>query len=48
MSKDTKGKSDKDCTDKINQQKKERKPIIYIEIRHESFDVNNISKNALP
>ena len=47
MSKDTKKKSDKDCADKINQLKTETKPIMYIEIRHNSFDKSNISKNVL-
>ena len=46
MCKDTKDKSDKDCTDRINQLEKERKPIMYKEIRHESFNINNINKNA--
>ena len=45
MYKDTKNKSDKDCTEKINQPEKERKPIMYIEIRHNSFDISSISKN---
>ena len=45
MCEDTKGKSDKDCTNKINQLEKERKPIMSIEIRHNSFDINNIIKN---
>ena len=47
MCEDTKNKSDKDCTDKINQlKKKKRKLIMYIEITHESFNINNINKNA--
>ena len=47
MCKDTKNKSDKDCTNKIIQLEKERKPIMYIEIRHESFNnINNIDKNV--
>ena len=46
MCKDIKDKSDKDCTDRINQLEKERKPIMYKEIRHESFNINNINKNA--
>ena len=41
MSKDIKDKSDKECTKKIN----ERKPIIYIEIRHNSLETGNICKN---
>ena len=45
MCKDTKDKSDKDCTDKINQLKKERKPIMNIDIKHSSFDIRSISKN---
>ena len=45
MCKDTKDKSDKDSTDKINQLEKERKPIMYMEIRHENFNINNIIKN---
>ena len=32
------------CTNKINQLEKERKPIMYIEIRHNSFDISSISK----
>ena len=44
MCKDTKDKSDKDCTDKVNQL--EKKNNMYIEIRHESFNINNINKNA--
>ena len=47
MCKDTKNKSDKDCINKIIQLEKERKPIMYIEIRHESFNnINNIDKNV--
>ena len=45
MCKNIKDKSDKDCTNKINQLEKERKPIMYIEIRHKSFDISSISKN---
>ena len=45
MCKDTKSKSHKDCTNKINQLEKERKPVMYIEIRHESFNIYNICKN---
>ena len=45
MCKDTNGKSDKDCTDRINPLEKERKPIIYIKFRHNSFDISSISKN---
>ena len=37
MCKDTKDKSDKDCTDKINQLEKERKPIMYIEITNKQY-----------
>ena len=45
MCKDTKDKSDQDWTDKINQLEKERKPIMCIEIRRNSFDISSISKN---
>ena len=40
MSKDIK----EDKIDKINQLNKERKPIMYIEIRHNSLDVSDIIK----
>ena len=46
MCKDTKDKSDKDCTNETNQLEKERKPIKYIDIRHESFNINNINENV--
>ena len=39
----SKGKNNKDCNNKINQLKKE--PIMYIEIRHNSRETSNISKN---
>ena len=41
MSKDIKGESNKECTKKIN----ERKPIMYIEISHNTFETSNMSKN---
>ena len=40
MSEDIKVRSDK-----INQLNTERKPIIYIEIRHNSLETGNINKN---
>ena len=47
MSKDIKEKGDKEGTDKINQLNEERKPITYIEIRHNSLQTSNIiSKNT--
>ena len=42
MSKDIKDKSDKEGTKKIH----ERKSIMYIEIRHNSLESSNISKNT--
>ena len=36
-----KDKSDKECIKKIN----ERKPIMYIKIRHNSLETSNIGKN---
>ena len=45
MVKTTKEKDVKDCVDKINQLKKEGKPILYIEIKHESFDASDIDEN---
>ena len=38
------GKTTKDCVDKINQLNKERKPIVYIEIKLKSFDISDIGK----
>ena len=45
MVKTTKEKNDKDYVDKIYQLKKERKPIVYIEIKHESFNTIDIGEN---
>ena len=45
MFKNIKEKSDKECIDKINQLNKEKKTIMYIEIRHNSLETDNISKN---
>ena len=45
MSEVIKDRRDKECNDKINQLEKERKPIIYIEIRHNGLETSNISKN---
>ena len=45
MCKDTEDKSDKDCTDKINQLEKKGKQIVYTESRYNSFDISSISIN---
>ena len=42
------GKDTKDKSDKINQLKNERKPIMFLEIRQNSFDIKQINKNVLP
>ena len=45
MVKTTKEINDKDCVDKTNQLKKERKPIVYIELKHKTFDTIDIAEN---